>query len=86
MDTTKDFKWLFCIKGVKTTHFLDINNSTGIVGIGTTNPKALLHVRGKWNNSNKWTYGSDGTRLILWPGTADAVPYSFGIAGSTLWY
>jgi len=30
-------------------------DSSGIVASGTTNPKALLHVRGKSNNSNKWT-------------------------------
>jgi hypothetical protein len=31
-------------------------------------------------------YRSDGTRLGLWPGSTDNVPYSFGTTGSTLWY
>jgi hypothetical protein len=31
-------------------------------------------------------YGSDGTRLILWPGATDNVPYSFGITNNTIWY
>ncbi len=31
MDTTKEIKWLFCIKGVKTTHSLDINNTTELL-------------------------------------------------------
>jgi hypothetical protein len=67
--------------------------STGNVGIGTTDSKALLHVRGKSIiDSRKGAtpanglYGSDGTRLILWPGAPDNVPYSFGISATTLWY
>ncbi len=31
MDTTKEFTWLFCIKGVKTTHCLYINNTTELL-------------------------------------------------------
>jgi hypothetical protein len=30
--------------------------------------------------------GGAGERLILWPGTSAAYPYSIGINGSTLWY
>jgi hypothetical protein len=71
----------------------DIYYNTGNVGIGTTDPKALLLVRGKTiidstvgTAPTNGLYGSDGTRLILWPGTTDHMPYSFGIAGGTLWY
>ncbi len=69
--------------------------SSGNVGIGTTEPKALLNVTGKTIINSSLTaaptnglYGSDGTRLImiLWPGAVDNVPYSFGVTGSTLWY
>ncbi len=65
----------------------------GNVGIGTTDPKTLLHVAGKTLIHNgvglaptNGTYDNDGTRLILWPGAADNTPYSLGIAGGTLWY
>ena len=65
----------------------------GNVGIGTNDPKALLHVTGKTLIHNgllatptNGTYGNDGTRLILWPGAVDNTPYSFGISGGTLWY
>jgi hypothetical protein len=67
--------------------------SRGRLGIGTTNPQELLHVVGKTIIDNgvglaptNGVYGSGGTRIILWPGSADNTPYSFGIAGGTLWY
>ena len=47
--------------------------------------KHYYTLEGNQTTPSNRLYGSDGTRLILWPGTADAVPYSFGIAGSTLW-
>ncbi len=65
----------------------------GSVGIGTNDPKALLHVTGKTLIHNgliatpiNGTYGNDGTRLILWPGAPDNVAYSFGINNGALWY
>jgi hypothetical protein len=74
-----------------TTTGTSIFYNTGNVCIGTTDPKALLHVRGKTiidstigTTPTNGLYGSDGTRLILWPGAVDNVPYSFGIAGGTL--
>jgi len=68
-------------------------NSSGRVGIGTTDPKELLHVVGKAIIHNgvglppaNGLYGSGGTRIILWPGADNNTPYSLGIAGATLWY
>jgi hypothetical protein len=67
--------------------------NNGNVGIGTADPKTLLNVNGKalFHNGSALApvnglYGNDGARLILWPGAADNVAYSLGIAGSTLWY
>jgi hypothetical protein len=47
--------------------------------------KTLIH-NGLTALPSNGIYGSDGTRLILWPGALDNTPYSFGITGSTLWY
>ena len=67
--------------------------SDGNVGIGTADPQTLLHITGKTFIHNGLgavpavgTYGSDGTRLILWPGTAIQTPYSIGIGPAALWY
>ncbi len=49
------------------------------------NGKTLIH-NGLTATPTNGLYGSDGTRLILWPGAPDNTPYSFGIAGGTLWY
>jgi hypothetical protein len=49
------------------------------------NGKALIHNAAGGAPANV-LYGNDGTRLILWPGAADNVAYSLGIAGGTLWY
>jgi hypothetical protein len=67
--------------------------SDGFVGIGTNNPQTLLDIReGKINIEtvitalpSNGTYGSDGTRLILYPGNINSVPYSLGISGGRLW-
>jgi hypothetical protein len=78
---------------ISTLNVSGITILNGNVGIGTNDPKALLHVNGKTLIHNgvglaptNGIYGNDGTRLILWPGAVDNTPYSFGIAGGTLWY
>jgi len=65
----------------------------GNVGIGTTDAQTKLDVRGKINTEPtttgapvNGTYGGDGARLILYPGSASSVAYSLGISGGTLWY
>ena len=79
-----------CISSLNVSGVTILSNN---VGIGTSDPKTLLHVNGKTLIHNgvgatpaNGIYGNDGTRLILWPGAVDNVPYSFGIAGGTLWY
>ena len=64
----------------------------GNVGIGTTTPAQRLHVVGKAIVDDATTgapavgtWGGNGSRIILWPGTATAHPYQFGIDNSTLW-
>jgi hypothetical protein len=47
--------------------------------------KAIIH-NGVGESPTNGVYGSGGTRIILWPGAPDYTPYSFGIAGGTLWY
>ncbi|MDW8236751.1 MAG: tail fiber domain-containing protein [Bacteroidia bacterium] len=63
------------------------------VGIGTSTPQQRLHVMGKGifhdgqaGTPQVGTWGSAGSRLILWPGTAAAHPYEIGINTSTFWY
>lgn len=73
----------------------------GNVGVGTTAPSALLDVNGTsrfqdtmtFSNTTSWAAapangvtGGTGTRIVLWPGAAGAVPYGFGINANTLWY
>lgn len=63
------------------------------VGIGTATPQQRLHVEGKIIAHDGQEgppaasiWGTAGSRLILWPGSATAHPYQIGINASTLWY
>jgi hypothetical protein len=64
----------------------------GNVGIGTTTPEARLHVNGRaivhdgtTGTPTNSTWGSAGSRIILWPGSATATPYQLGIATNEMW-
>jgi hypothetical protein len=64
----------------------------GNVGIGTTAPEARLHVNGRaivddgtTGTPTNSTWGSAGSRIILWPGSATETPYQIGIAPAEMW-
>jgi len=64
----------------------------GNVGIGTTVPQARLHVNGRaivhdglTGTPTNSTWGSAGSRIILWPGSATVTPYQIGIAPAEMW-
>jgi hypothetical protein len=69
-------------------------NSSGKVGIGTTSPQTGLHVRekiyvtnaGQLATPSTGTYGSVGTRIVLWPGSSSGYPYAIGMTGNTMWF
>jgi hypothetical protein len=76
-----------------------IITSTSNVGIGKTNPGTALDINGVLNVSNVGgtlgipsvgIYGTAGAtagdRIILYPGTASAYPYSIGINTSVMWH
>ena len=65
---------------------------SGNLGIKRT-PAVELDVNGKAYVNNSFgalpgngTYGSNGTRLILFPGTASEPPFALGYNADTLWY
>ena len=65
---------------------------TGNLGIGRT-PRVELDINGKaiidtgvGTLPANGILGSNGTRLILFPGTATEPPYSFGFSVNSLWY
>jgi len=65
---------------------------SGNLGIKTT-PEVELDVNGKVIINNgvgslpaNGRLGSNGTRLILFPGTASEPPYALGYNGNTIWY
>ena len=66
--------------------------SADSVGVGVTSPLTTLHVAGKTfiddgatGNPANGSYGGNGTRLVLWPGSGTSTPYGFGISSGTLW-
>jgi len=70
-------------------------NSTNNVGIGTNNPGTKLVVNGPIYTQSSTTaapasgtYGSgtDGTRIVLYPGSSGVYPSAIGIGLNTLWY
>ena len=71
--------------------------SNGLVGINTASPTTTLAVAGMVSASNFYAnqtgvgaptigiLGGNGDRMIFWPGTASAYPFSIGINNSTMW-
>jgi len=64
----------------------------GNVGIGTVTPNERLHVVGRaivhdgnFGPPTTGTWGSAGSRIILWPGDPGHTPYQIGIANSEMW-
>lgn len=73
------------------THMVTVVDN-GNVGIGTVTPAERLHVVGRaivhdgtTGTPTNGTWGSAGSRIILWPGSATATPYQLGIAPSEMW-
>lgn len=65
---------------------------SGNVGVGTITPAVKFDVVGRMRVDNgiaaapaNGTFGSSGTRITLWPGSATSTPFGFGIDGGTLW-
>lgn len=73
------------------THMVTVVDN-GNVGIGTVTPAAALHVVGRaivndgtTGTPTNSTWGSPGSRIILWPGSATTTPYQIGIAPGEMW-
>jgi len=73
------------------THMVTVVDN-GNVGIGTVTPAERLHIVGKaivhdgtTGTPTNSTWGSAGSRIILWPGGATETPYQIGIAPSEMW-
>jgi hypothetical protein len=72
----------------------DLYIKSGKVGIGTTDPGTALHVHGKTYITNggqlaspsTGTYGSNGARIVLWPGSSTGYAYAIGMASNTMWF
>jgi hypothetical protein len=71
-------------------------NQRNRVGIGITNPSSGLHVNDFIIIERDATLfgpptagvltAGNGTRIVLYPGTATVPPYSIGIEGGTMWF
>ena len=92
-ETSKEIIFQVNSGNANTSNAIRINN-TGNVGIHTSVAGVPLHIQGKLcvdtvatGAPSVGTYGGDnGTRIVLWKGSAAETPYALGINGSTLWY
>lgn len=84
----------YLTEAIANTKYLKLIGGTlsGFLGIGRTarveldvNGKAVIN-NGTSSLPGNGTLGSDGTRLVLFEGSASATPYALGIDVNVLWY